>query len=558
MSTVTRPRRTTPVVNRLHRGTSPRPPDGPDGSRRRRQLIRRRAAVVVAGVAALITILVVVLLSRSGVAPPATGAAQVVPADALAYVHLSTDPGRPSVRQAEAVARRFPDYPLAYAAVVDRLGAIVGGSGNFANEVRPWLGNEAAFALLPTPDGSASMLIVLGVKKAARARAFVTRAGAVALSAEVGVRILRYASGTELAFVRHYLVVGSDAGVRAAIDAAAGRARSLADDAVYARASAGEPAGRLLDAYVPAAGMRGLLESRGGVAGAIGLLLDRPDLQGTAMSVSAAPGEADVWIHSALVAKPGSHPLTFTPTLGSILPAGSTLMLDVDGLNRAAPQLLRAAATAGFAGGVAPLLARLGAALTAEGVNVHKIDSIFAGETAVALSPGPSPSLLIVARTANQAATQTELAGLEGPLTALFPAPTSGPGQIAGLDDQQVGGVTVHELGLGSGLQIDYAVWNGLVVVSTSVRAIDQVVSRGHSLADEQAYQTALADRPAQLSSVLFTDFSQLLGLGEQIGLTSGTRVRELLPDLTKVRTIGLSSTSGGRDTTTELRLEIP
>jgi hypothetical protein len=126
------------------------------------------------------------------------------------------------------------------------------------------------------------------------------------------------------------------------------------------------------------------------------------------------------------------------------------------------------------------------------------------------------------------------------------------------LGDQQVGGVTVHELGLGSGLQIDYAVWNGLVVVSTSVRAIDQVVSRGHSLADQHAYQTALADRPAQLSSVLFTDFSQLLGLGEQIGLTSGTRVRELLPDLTKVRTIGLSSTSGERDTTTELRLEIP
>ena len=229
-------------------------------------------------------------------------------------------------------------------------------------------------------------------------------------------------------------MVGSDAGVRAAIAAAAGRAGSLADDAVYERASAGEPAGRVLDAYVPAAGMRGLLESRGGVAGAIGLLLDRPDLQGTAISVSAAPGEAEVWIHSALLAKRAFATRSpFTPTLGSILPAGSTLMLDVDGLNRAAPQLLRAAATAGFAGNVAPLLARLGAALTAEGVNVHKIDSIFAGETAVALSPGPSPSLLIVARTANQAATQTELAALEGPLTALFPAPTSGPGQIAGL-----------------------------------------------------------------------------------------------------------------------------
>ena len=73
-----------------------------------------------------------------------------------------------------------------------------------------------------------------------------------------------------------------------------------------------------------------------------------------------------------------------------------------------------------------------------------------------------------------------------------------------------------------------------------------------------RATLVALDDRPGKVSSVLFSDFSQLLGLGEQIGLTSGTRVRELLPDLTKVRPIGLSSMSGESDTTTELRLEIP
>jgi len=556
MSIVTRPRKAEPAVPE-RRLLLPAP--APRGPERRRQILRRRAALAGAVVAALVTILVVFVFSGSGVVPPATGAAQIVPAGPLAYVHLSTDPGRPAVIQAEALARRFPDYPLAYAAVVNRLGAVVGGSnsGEFVSAARLWLGKEAAMAVLPGSGGSESSLVVLDVKSASRARAFVTRAGASPVGAYHGIRILRYPSGTELAFVRHYLVAGSDAGVRAAIDAAGGRARALADSAAYQRASAGEPADRVLDAYAPAAGVRGLLETRGGVAGAVALLLDRPGLQGTAMSLSAVAGGVDVWIHSALLAK-RSRPVTFTPTLGSILPAGSTLMFDVDGLDRAAPGLLRAAATAGFAGNVAPLLAHLGAALTAEGVNVHKIDAIFSGETAVALSPGPSPSLLIVARTSNEAATRSELAGLEGPLTALFPAPASGPGQISGLADQQVGGVTVHELGLGPGLQVDYAVWDGLVVVSTSVRAIDQVVSRGRPLADEKAYQTALPDRPARLSSVLFTDFSQLLSLGEQIGLTSGTRVRELLPDAAKVRAIGLSSTSGESDTTTELRLEIP
>ena len=84
-------------------------------------------------------------------------------------------------------------------------------------------------------------------------------------------------------------------------------------------------------------------------------------------------------------------------------------------------------------------------------------------------------------------------------------------------------------------------------------------MSRSHSLADEQGVQDARSRASrAQLSSVLFTDFSQLLSLGEQTGLTSGARMRELLPDLAKVRAIGLSSTSGESDTTTELHLEIP
>jgi hypothetical protein len=566
MSIVTRPRTSVPTALERRLILPPREPRGPD---RRRQILRRRLGLA-AGL--LLTVLILAVAARvmfgSGEAPPATGAAEVVPADVLAYAHLSTDSGRPAVRRAQALARRFPDYPLAYAAAINRLTAIVGGGStdsDFASGIRPWLGREAAFAVLDTPGASAPSLIVLDVANRARALRFVTGAGAAAVAGYDGVRILAYHSGTELALVRHYLVIGADAGVRAAIAAGTGHARSLASDSAYRNATAGEPAGRVLDAYLPVAGLRRLVEPLGGVIGAIAAMVDRPSLEGTAISLSADSSGADVRIHSALAAVAArgkrasrARPLSFAPTLQSVLPAGSTLMLDVDGLDRAAPELLRAAATAGVATNVAPLLARLGAALAAEGVGVRKVTSIFRGETAVGISPGPTPALLIVSRTANQAATQSELAQIEAPLTALFPAPSSGPGQIPGLVDRQVGGVTVHELGLGAGLQLDYAVFDGLVVVSTSVAAIDQVVSRSRSLADEQAYKTALTGRPGEVSSVLFTDFSQLLSLGGQTGLTGGARVRELLPDLEKVRAIGLSSTSGERDTTTELSLEIP
>jgi hypothetical protein len=514
----------------------------------------------------LIVVLAVLAFSGSGPVPPATGAARVVPSDVLGYVHLSVDPSRPAVRDAQALARKFPDYPIVYAAAITRLTAIVGdsSSADFATGIRPWLGREVAFALLDTPGVSAPALLVLDVRDRARAQRFVTGAGATPVAVYDGARILGYRSGTELAFVSHYLVVGPDAGVRAAIAAGTGRTRSLAADPVYRRAAAGEPADRVLDVYLPAAGLRRVLEPRGGVIGAIAALVDRPTLEGTTLSMGAVSGGAEVQIHSALSGasaagrKSRSRPYSFVPTLQSVLPAGSTLMLDVAGLDRAGPQLLRAFATARVAANLAPLLARLGTALTAQGVSTSKIKSIFDGETAVALSPGPTPSLLIVARTSNQAATRSQLAQLEAPLTALFPAPATGPGQIPGLADQQVGGVTVHELGLGPGVQIDYTVFNGLVVVSTSLQAIDEVASRSRSLAGDNAYKAVLSDQPGQLSSVLFADFSQLLRLGEQTGLTNGTRMRALLPDLAKVRAIGLSSTSGESDTTTELHVEIP
>jgi hypothetical protein len=175
----------------------------------------------------------------------------------------------------------------------------------------------------------------------------------------------------------------------------------------------------------------------------------------------------------------------------------------------------------------------------------------------VAISPEPNPALLIVSRVRDQTAARSELAALEGPVTALFSPAGSAGGQVPELADRVIGGATVHEVGLGPGLQLDYAVWGGLVVVSTSLSAIDGVSRRRHALAADAAYRATLPDQPSRLSSLVFGDVSQLLQLGEQTGLTSGAATRAVLPDLSKIRAIGVSSTSGDRDTTTELSLEI-
>ncbi len=547
----------------------PSPPD-PQPAAAAGRSGRRHLRVVIGGVAAAvlvaIAVVAVALAGGSGASPPATGAARLVPADALAYVNVSLDRGRPAVGRALALAGRFPDYPLAGAAVLTRFGAIVGGGRavDFSGQVAPWLGGEAALALLNTQTATAGSLIILSVKDLSRARAFVRSSGAATHGSYRGTELLAYPSGTELAFLRGFLVLGQDASVRSAIDVSAGAAPSLAGAAAYRRAAASEPTDRVLDAYASLAGVRRVLAPQGGLLGALGDLLYQPALEGVTISLSPTATGARIQVHSALdptLARLSAQATTaFAPSLTNVMPSGSILALDVSGLDRVAPQVLNAGAAAGVAGGLGPLLSRLGTALSAEGVNVHDLVSIFDGETAVAIIPhARAPALVIVARTANQIRTATELAQLQIPLAQLFRSPNASASAQQNLfNDAQVGGVTAHELALADGLQLDYAVAHGLVIISTSLDGIAAVAQRAHTLAAEPAFRSVLGTRPARLTSLVFLDFGRLLSLGVQTGLTSSARFQALRGDLEKIQAVGLSSTHGAAESSATINVRVP
>jgi hypothetical protein len=524
--------------------------------------------------AAIVVAIVVLAVATSGEPAPASGAVALVPGDALLYVHVSTDTSRPAVQRALAMAERFPDFPLGVAAIETRLARILSGGTSstldFGSQVRPWLGKEAALALLNTTTSTAGTLVVLDVRNHARARAFIEGEGATPAAVYRKTQLLRYPSGTTAAFVRHYLVLGQPASVTAAVDAAARHAPSLASSPVYRHAAAGEPPDRALDVYMSADGVRRVLAAQGGLLGALGVLLYQPALTGTTIALSPTSSGFRIRVHGALdptlarVSGPAPH--SFTPSLAGVLPQGTTLMLDVTGLGQVAPRVLGAGAEGGIAGRVGPLLKRLGAALAAEGVDVGRINALFSGETAVAVAPSAKatpgtathgPALVIVTRTAHQAATRQFLAGLEVPLAQLFPPPSSGPGQATEFNNVPVAGITAHQLALAPGLQIDYAVFRGLVVVSTSLQAIGLVARHAHSLADAPAFGATLGGGPDHVTSLVFLDFSNLLTLAEQTGLAGSARIAALRPDLNKVRAIGLVSTRGETDTTAELTLEI-
>jgi hypothetical protein len=376
--------------------------------------------------------------------------------------------------------------------------------------------------------------------------------------------LLRTPSGGELAFLGRYLAIGQDESVRSAIDVAAGAAPSLAASAVYRRAAAGTPDGTVMGAYASAAGVRRVLADQGGILGAAGDLLYQPALQGVAIALAPTRAGARIRIHSALdpalvgLGASAAGGTAFSPSLPSVMPAGAALMLDVTGLDKVAPQVLNAGSAAGLAGGIGPLLSRLGSALKSEGVDVSDLVDIFHRETAVAIvGAGQSPTLVIVARVLDQRRTQNELAQLEAPLAQLFSAPGANQSSEPVFNDRQVAGITAHQLQLAAGFQLDYAVFRGLVAISTSLQGIEAVAQRSRPLARAPAFRAVLAGSPTRVTSLVFASLAQLIGAGQQTRLTAGSLRSRLLPDLQRVTGVGLTSTRGATDATTQVTAAI-
>jgi hypothetical protein len=526
---------------------------------------RHRWAAVTVLLAALVVAAVAVALSGGSAGPiVASGTTSVIPRDALAYVGVSLDRGSPAVEQALAVANRFPGFGLAGGVALGRFGEVLAGGRavDYASQVSPWIGHAAALALLNTPTSTAGTLVVAEVANRARARQFVRAQGATSSGSYRGTTLLSYRNGVVLAFVGSDLVIGQDASVRTALDVASGSVSSLGASATYRRAESTAAAGSVLEGYASPAGVRRVLAGQSGVLGALGGLLSRPALQGVFMSVVPTSAGARIQFHSVLdqsratVRDAGQG--AFTPSLQSAVPASATLMLDVTGLDRVAPQVLNAGSAAGIAGGIGPLLSRLGAALTSAGANVKDIVSIFHGESAVAIVPtAQSPALVIVARTTNPARARSELARLEVPLAQLFRVPSGSSGSAPAFTGRRVDGIVVRQLRLTPRLQFDYAVFRGMVVVSTSLQGIAEVARNAHPLARDPAFATALAGRPKLVTSLVFANLARLLSAGQLTALTGSATLSRLLPDLQRIGAVGLSSSRGPSDATTELSVQV-
>jgi hypothetical protein len=134
-----------------------------------------------------VAVLIIALAARSS-APQ--GAAQVVPADALGFVDLSLGANGAGLSRGLGLAEHFPDFGRLSGSVEGRIGAVLsGGRGvDLATQVLPWAGHEAALALLNTTTATAGSPIILEVRHAVQARAFIEGEGATPMAVTGALR----------------------------------------------------------------------------------------------------------------------------------------------------------------------------------------------------------------------------------------------------------------------------------------------------------------------------------------------------------------------------------
>jgi hypothetical protein len=107
-------------------------------------------------------------------------------------------------------------------------------------------------------------------------------------------------------------------------------------------------------------------------------------------------------------------------------------------------------------------------------------------------------------------------------------------------------------------VELSYAVFDGKLVVSTSLDGIRAVRERKTSLADNDSFRAALGDRPREVTSLVFLDFSELLRLGERTGLSDSRAYLAVRDDLRRVNAVGASASGDEDESTTEISIEIP
>ncbi len=497
---------------------------------------RLAAAAALAAVAALAGAWVG---ARAG--PHEDRLAALVPAGALVYLHAGTDDGR---GEDVALARLLQRLPTVRRARDGLLGQIRARSArfSFARDVRPWLGDEVAFAVLRAPsDGRGTEVLALAhVRDRDVARVFVSRAGGRIGARYRGVDLAR-AGRVTAAVTGDVLIAGQDRWVRAAIDRAEDGGASLAEDPRYLAAAVERPEGRALELYATDAGLREVLATRAGPLR--GLLAAWPRTRALLVAAAAQGDRIRLRLRAT-----GAGAATFAPRAFRTAPRDAAGVLAIPGADRLIGRLFVAAPW-------------LEAAARAAGVDVERdlLAPLHGGEAVLWARAGAgAPEAALVAHTRDPARTLETLGRLQAPLAAALAPVDPEVGQVPQFEQRQVGGVDAFVLPLAGGVTIAYAVAGDRVVLATAESAVARIRRPARLPAEASVVQNGIEIPGNGVEAILLSVPGQLLALGDQLGVTADSALQAVRDDLLRVRAISAVARREETDTTAELLFHIP
>jgi hypothetical protein len=461
------------------------------------------------------------------------------------YLNLGTSKSSPQWKRTTSALAKLPIAGQLRDALLNSVTSDALGSLTLDRDVKPWLGDEAAYAKLP---GNGQNLLLLRVRNTKAAAATFDRAGGTTAPENYkGTLLHQVGDGSVAGLKGGWAFIGARDAVHAALDPGA----KLASDKTYSDLVGGLPKDRVGDAWLSQAWLKAHLAGPAAIlAGAARV----PALQSAAVGfgddgklmrfafrarpAAAAPGRpgcnGEAGASDSLLSKAPAQPALFVGMAGAECVLRDLMASPTSGIGNA---LKGFAATAGKFR-----------------VNVDRdLLPLLRGDSGVSITPGPTVTIEAGDVPAQQSL--NVLGRLQPALIKLLNPEASG--STPNFSAQPVDGVTALTASLTPGLQLSYAAFDGDLVLSTALKGIADA-KKGEHLDQSKDFNTVLGRRPKSPSALVFLDLQKLLALADQAGLGSNPTYAAVRDDLQKIGAAGAVLSREGNDIDAELRLKNP
>jgi hypothetical protein len=539
---------------------------GPAATPTRARVIRRRRTV-----ALVVLVLAVYAVFRfipvpglpCDVSPPKTCATTddtiaLVPAGAMAYMHIDLDRDSDQFSTAEDLGSRLPHFEQIQEGIFAALG--VAPEINLRDDLGPWIGDEAALAAIGG-GGEPQPLVLFAVRDKEGAKRFLDKLGdGKPQRVENGGDSFRaYGNGVAFTELSGFLVLGSTLAVKSAITVGKNGEKALSGSKHADAVRDSLPDQRLVDLYISAKGIEQFLAGRGGLASQLDTFVDFGASDGIAAALVAQDEGIELQIDSALDPKKvKANPTffqafpSFDPSLAGEFSPDSLLFLDIADPAETVQALLRQAAEAAPA--LVEAFNRFEGEVGRGGVDIERgVLPVLSGEAAIGVELGPAPYVTAVFKDVDEDRAREQMARLQLPLVAAL-SPTR-TGQAPSFESKKIGDTVMRKVRLSPTLTLTYAIFDGKLVVSTQPAGVRQAVEGDESLGSSDAFKAATDSASGGVSALVFLNLEGLVRRSEPLGLDQ--IVRGFAEDVSSLKGLSLSVRSNEDSLNTTLFLDI-